>query len=110
MHQEDLKMNPPDVRNAVLPRRMRREVREKCSQLFVLIAARNARCPSSLLKAKRFTAASASQLKELTRSNSFGLMPRMRLSIETNQEKSRSTSGIFPFFKNNYIQIKKTMI
>ena len=97
MHQEALKMSPPDARNAVLQRRMRREVREKCSQLFALIAARNARCPSSLLKAKRFTAASASQLKELTRSNSFGLMPRMRLSIETVKEKSRKISGIFLF-------------
>ena len=74
MHQEALKTSPPDVRNAVLPRRMRREVREKCSQLFALIAVASARCPSSLPKESRFSAAIALQREEAKERNLIGLL------------------------------------
>ncbi len=69
MHQEDLKTNLRDAKSAAPQRRMRRRVREKCSQPFALNAAKNARCPSSLPKVKLYIAANASQQKEQTERN-----------------------------------------
>ena len=69
MHPEDSRTSPPDVKIVVPQRRTRREVREKCSQLFARSVARNARCPSSLPKERLYIAAIASQQKEPTEHN-----------------------------------------
>ena len=106
MHPEDSRTSPPDVKSAAPQRRMRREVREKCSQLFALNAARSARCPSSLPKAKRFIAASASQQREPTERNRFDLILCKKTSIETRRRKiPHKYVGFFFIFLQNYLYL-----
>ena len=61
MHPVALRISPQDARSAVPLRRMHRRVRERCSLLFVLSAARSAKCPSSPPRESLFIVASALQ-------------------------------------------------
>jgi len=96
MHPEALRISLPDARSAVLQRRMHREVKERCSLLFVLSAVRSARCPSSPPRESLFTAAHASQQREKT--------------TKTYPNKKPVFRQVFYFFVNLSVQTRFFML
>ena len=110
MHPEDSRTSPRDARSAAQQERTHRRVRERCSPPFVPIAARSARCPSSLPRERQFTAASASLREERLLTDFLSATPAVSMvfnhHIPSNVElpgfpgeRTRATwRGSFSFF------------
>ncbi len=105
MHPEDSRTSPPDVRSAALQRRTLREALEKCLQLFALIAAKHAKCPSSPPKARLFTAASASRRRE-QKENNISIQAILEGILMPTGKNPAQSAGFFFF---NYF-CKKTCL